>query len=136
AQFAHFDKNGKYLYFLASTNLGLTTGWLDMSSDDHTTTRNVYLAVLVKTEASPLAPESDEEKAEEAKKPAGQEAERAEKPEDKKPAGQEVKKGEPVKVTIDFDGIDQRIIALPIPARNYGGMDVGKTGVVFVREVV
>jgi tricorn protease len=32
--------------------------------------------------------------------------------------------------------MDQRIIALPIPARNYEGMDVGKTGIVFVREVV
>ena len=32
AQFAKFDKNGKYLYFTASTNVGLTTGWLDMSA--------------------------------------------------------------------------------------------------------
>ena len=36
AQYARFDKNGKYLYFTASTDLGLTTAWLDMSSDDRT----------------------------------------------------------------------------------------------------
>ena len=120
AEFARFDKNGKYLYFMASTNLGLTTAWLDMSGDDHATTSNVYLAVLSKSEASPLAPESDEEKGA---------------PADKKPeAGSQ--KPEAVNVRIDFDGIDQRILALPIPARNYGGMDVGKTGVLFVREVV
>ena len=57
-----FDKNGKYLYFTASTNVGLTTAGLDMSSQEHRITRSVYLAVLSKDEKSPLAPESDEEK--------------------------------------------------------------------------
>ena len=41
-----FDKNGKYLYFTASTNMGLTTGWLDMTSEAHPVTRSVYVAVL------------------------------------------------------------------------------------------
>ncbi len=48
AQFAKFDKNGKYLYFTASTNVGLTTAWLDMSGDDRPTSRNVYVTVLEK----------------------------------------------------------------------------------------
>ncbi len=130
AQFAEFDKNGKYLYFMASTNQGLSPAWLDMSSDDHTTTRNVYAAVLSKTDASPLEPESDEEKGPDKK------AEDKKTDADKKPEGGEAKKPEPVTVKIDFDGIDQRIIALPIPARNYEGMDAGKTGILFVREVV
>ena len=39
AQFAKFDKNGKYLYFTASTNLGLTTAWLDMSGDERPVSR-------------------------------------------------------------------------------------------------
>ena len=67
AEFAKFDKNGKYLYFTASTNLGLTTAWLDMSGDARPTSSNVYVAVLRKADASPLAPESDEEKGAEAK---------------------------------------------------------------------
>ena len=37
-----FDKNGKYLYFTASTNVALTTAGLDMSSDEHRVSRNVY----------------------------------------------------------------------------------------------
>src|ERR1035437_5286514 len=56
-----FDKNGKYLYFTASTNVALSTAGLDMSSDEHRVSRGVYVAVLSKDEKSPLAPESDEE---------------------------------------------------------------------------
>ncbi|MGH9901198.1 MAG: S41 family peptidase, partial [Pyrinomonadaceae bacterium] len=62
ARFAAFDKDGKHLYFTASTNAGPTTGWLDMSSFPHNVTRSVYIVVLGKDLPSPLAPESDEEK--------------------------------------------------------------------------
>ena len=61
-RFAVFDKNGKYLYFAASTNSGPAIGGLDMSSDGKQVTRSVYVIVLRKDLPSPLAPESDEEK--------------------------------------------------------------------------
>ena len=48
--------------------MGLTTGWLDMTSEAHPVTRSVYVAVLKKDLPSPIAPESDEEKPPEAKK--------------------------------------------------------------------
>ena len=41
-----FDAGGKYLYFLASTNYGPSTGWLEMSSIDRPVRRAIYLAVL------------------------------------------------------------------------------------------
>ena len=41
---------------------------------------------------------------------------------------------ESVKVTIDFDGISQRILALPVPAKDYVGLDAGKTCEVFLGE--
>jgi tricorn protease len=66
--FPAFDKNGKYLYFTASTDVALSTAGLDMSSDEHRISRSVYVAVLSKDEKSPLAPESDEEKSKEEKK--------------------------------------------------------------------
>ncbi|MGC2887927.1 MAG: PDZ domain-containing protein, partial [Candidatus Acidiferrum sp.] len=47
----------------------------------------------------------------------------------------EGEKKEEVKVTIDLDGIGQRIVAMPIKAANYVGLDVGKTGVLFLSEV-
>ena len=121
ARYAVFDKNGERLYFVASTDVGPTTGWLDMSSMNRPVTRSVYVAVLRKDLASPLAPESDEEKAEE-KKP---DAKDKEKDKDKK---------EPAPVRIDFEGIAQRILALPIPARDYGGLRAGKTGTLYLLE--
>src|SRR5208283_4839110 len=69
ALYPAWDKNGKYLYFTASTNLALSTSGFDMSSDEHRVTRSVYVAVLSKDEKSPIAPESDEEKAKEEKTP-------------------------------------------------------------------
>jgi tricorn protease len=123
AQFAKFDKNGKYLYFTASTNVGLTTGWLDMSGDDRPTSRNVYVAVLRKEDGSPLAPESDEETA----KKADSEA--------KEGKNSEARIQNP-EVRIDLPGIDQRILALPIPARDYVSLDAGKTGILFITEKV
>src|SRR5581483_10139097 len=57
-----FDKGGKLLFFAASTDLGLSVGWLDLSSFQHPVSRSVYAAVLKKGEPSPVQPESDEEK--------------------------------------------------------------------------
>jgi tricorn protease len=127
-RFATFDKNGKYLYFTASTDIGPTTGWLDMSSFNHPVTRSVYVVVLRKDLPSPLAPESDEEKVQEAQKGADASAQPgADKPAEKKEA---------VTVTIDFENIGQRILALPIPALNYIGMEAGKSGSLYLLEAV
>src|SRR6185295_10812700 len=57
-----WDASGKYLWFLASTDFGLRSQWLDMTSYDHDENFGLYLAVLKKTEASPLLPESDEDR--------------------------------------------------------------------------
>ncbi len=62
ARYPAFDQKGQYLYFTASTDVGPTTGWLDLSSINRPVTRSAYLIVLRKDQPSPLAPESDEEK--------------------------------------------------------------------------
>jgi len=149
ARFPLFDRDGKYLYFTASTDAGPTTGWLDLSSFNRPVTRSVYITVLKKDGPSPLAPESDEEKALDEKKPepdrgetpaAGEEnekepaaAEAAARKEDAKAASAQQKKP-PVVVQIDPENIGQRILALPLPARNYTGMWIGKAGVLFLAE--
>src|SRR5262249_57068829 len=56
-----FDASGKYLWFFASTDFGLRSQWLDMTSYDHSESFGLYLAVLRKGEPSPLLPESDED---------------------------------------------------------------------------
>jgi tricorn protease len=124
AQSVVFDKNGKYLYFTASTDIGPAMGWLDLSSAPHQVTRNVYAVVLRKDLPSPLAPESDEEKVE---------GDGANSPNPEAPAKPAERKEAP-KFTIDFDDIDQRILALPIPARNFTALTVGKAGNLFLLE--
>src|SRR5207247_11426256 len=57
-----WDAGGKYLWFLASTDFGLSSQWLDMTSYDREETFGLYLAVLKKSDPSPLLPESDEDK--------------------------------------------------------------------------
>ena len=122
-----FDKSGKYLFFLASTNFGLNAGWLDMTSYDRPVTRSIYLAVLAKDVPSPLAPESDEEK--------DTAAASAKTPDKEK---KETKEASAVKdVKIDFDGIDQRIIAVEkISARDYISLTAGAEGTFFYLEDV
>jgi tricorn protease len=137
-----FDKNGKHLYFTASTDIGPRVFSFDMSSYPHRPTRSVYVAVLKKTDTSPLAPESDEEKIAEEKKDEPKSGDKpaektGEKKDDVAQAAAPAKPGEkkePPKVTIDFDNISQRILALPIPNRNYFGLAAGKANTLFVFE--
>ncbi len=56
-----FDRGGKYLYFLASTDAGPVINWFDQSTADMEMTRDIYLAVLQSETLSPFAKESDEE---------------------------------------------------------------------------
>ena len=146
-----WDKNGKYVYFTASTNTGLTGAGLDMSSDERRITRNVYVTVLSKDEKSPLAPESDEEKATDEKK-VDQDKDKDKdksKDQDKSKAKSSApdagasdkskddkgeKKDQPVVVKIDIENIGQRILSLPIPAKNYLNLLGGKTGILFLAE--
>jgi tricorn protease len=115
ARFGSWDRGGKYFYLAASTNLGLAASWLDMSSINRPFTRNVYLIVLSKDDPSPLAPESDEEKSEDSKKADASKPDAA--PKDKAEEKSDKPK-EPPAVKIDFDGIGQRTLALPVPDRN------------------
>lgn len=56
-----WDTSGKYIYTLASTDYGLQTGWLDMSSYDSSVTRSLYCVVLDSKDKSPVLPKTDEE---------------------------------------------------------------------------
>ncbi len=138
AQYPVFDGSGKYLYFTASTNIGPRVFGFDMSSYPHRPTRSVYLCVLKKDLPSPLAPESDEEKAADEKKDEDKSGGKlAGQGDEKKPEGAGGKTGEkkePPKVAIEFDNISQRILALPIPARNFVGLAAGKANMLFLAE--
>jgi tricorn protease len=134
ARYPAFDKGGKYLFFTASTDVGPTTNGIDMSGFNRPVTRNVYVAVLDKETPSPLAPESDDEKMEEAKKPSADKAkgDNADKKDAKKKKDEAKPNDKATK--IDLDKLDQRVLALPLPARNYTALTAGKAGTFFVQE--
>ncbi|HMQ89882.1 MAG TPA: PDZ domain-containing protein, partial [Flavilitoribacter sp.] len=124
-----WDASGKYLYFLASTNLALASGWLDMSSIERPIRRSVYFMVLKKGEPSPLLPESDEPEG-------GADAEKDKTP-DKAPEEKADAKKEPaVKVQIDVDGLSQRILAIDMPPRDYVLLKTGAGGELYIAENV
>lgn len=123
-----FDPNGKYLYFLASTNAGPTADWFSQSSLDMRQTNAIYLAVLPKGVASPLAKESDEEPgaaaaSSDAAKTEGKDAKKDDAKKD------DAKKDDAKKpVVIDFTRLGQRIQALPIPTAFYSDLEIASTG--------
>jgi len=119
-----WDESGKYLYFLASTDFGLNTGWLDMSSYNMPVNRGLYMIVLAKDEPSPFAPRSDEEPT----NGNGDEKASGSKKNDK---SSDDKKKE---VRIDLDGLSQRILAIDVPLRNYTATVAGPEGHIFYIE--
>ncbi|MBN2207574.1 MAG: PDZ domain-containing protein, partial [Candidatus Aminicenantes bacterium] len=135
AQSPVFDPDGKYLYFTASTDSGASLQ-PDIHSGFKPSTSSVYLAVLSKDEPSPFAPESDEEKGTEEKKGDDKKTD-DKKPADKpgeKPADKGGDKPSAPAVKIDFDGLLQRILAVPLPAHNYVGLQTAKAGVLLALE--
>jgi tricorn protease len=109
-----FDASGKYLYFLASTDYGPRTGWLEMSSIDRPVRRSIYLAVLPAAEPSPLLSESGDEPGPGAAAPS--------------PAKQDST------VRLDIAGISQRILSLNVPPGDYSRLEAGPAGTVFYTE--
>ncbi|MGD0524229.1 MAG: PDZ domain-containing protein [Polyangiaceae bacterium] len=136
----HFDRGGNYLWFLASTDVALAAT-NTMTAMGKPVTSNVYGIVLQKDHATPVPPESDEENSD-AGAPGGKGGpgkggaggEKGDKGDKggkgEKPDKADAKPPEPVK--IDFDGIDQRIVALPIDRANYVDLQPGAEGVLFV----
>jgi len=118
-----WDAGGKYLYFLASTDFGLSSGWLDLSSYDRRTRRGAYLMVLAADTPSPLLPESDEEARDTTAAVDSTKAKSA-------------KAASAVSVRIDRAGLSQRILALGMPVRPYTSLAAGSEGVVFVTEAI
>jgi tricorn protease len=143
-----FDLNGKYLYFIESTNDGPSHAGIDLSSLDRAQTTAPYVVVLAKDGASPVPPESDDEKIKDEKKPeppkvepdkktdTGSKTQSDAKSEDDSDKKDKDKKKEekPADTKIDLDGIGARILSMPIPPRNYNAILAGKTGVIYLLE--
>ena len=107
-----WDPDGKYLYFLSDRHFNPSLGSFDFTYNYHRTA-GIYLATLRKATDNPFAPKSDEVKVDE--KEDGNKDEEAE-----------------VEVTIDFDGLQSRIVALPVEADNYRSLQATKGAIFYI----
>ncbi len=104
-----FSADGKYLFFPGSTNSGLGLSGLHMQTYGRQSAFNVYAVMLDKNTPTIFTPESDEETV--------KGAEPDKKKDTSKPAAASAG------TRIDLDGIQQRVIALPLPAGNYRALN-------------
>jgi len=128
-----WDLDGKHLYFLASTDVALGSGWANTSAMNADAEYTCYVINLKKDDPSPFKLRSDEEKPE-VKKEAPKEAPKdsKKKTETAKPAAAD----SVLTVKIDFENIDRRTIPLPIPRRNYVALINGPKGTLFIGESI
>ena len=128
-----WDANGKYLWFLASTDYGLNSSVLDMSAYEKETTRGLYVMVLNRADPSPLLPESDEETGRRQRQTTDTTADRTTDAAADSSAAARARG--PVTVRIDFDGLQNRTIAVQsVALRNYSQLKAGIPGTVFFLE--
>jgi len=119
-----WDLNKKNLYFLASTDVALGSGWANTSSMMSDPVYAAYIVNLNSKDNSPFKPKSDEES-----------VKKQEKKDDKDKAKGD-KKEKSSDVVVDFDNISRRTFSLPIPNRNYRFILAGPAGIAFVGENV
>jgi tricorn protease len=131
-----WDPQGSYLYFLSDREFAPQLSNIEFNYATNRPTY-IYAMALRKDVKHPFPPESDEvtvAKSDESPKPAASPA--AEKPaEAPAPApaapASDAKPEAPAKppptLTIDFDGISERVARVPVGADNYGGLSA-KTG--------
>ncbi|MDP3775589.1 MAG: PDZ domain-containing protein [Gemmatimonadales bacterium] len=139
-----WDAGGKYLWFLASTDFGLRSQWLDMTSYDREENFGLYFTVLKSGDPSPLLAESDEDLGVGSATGGGGGGRRGGAPADSSgvlgaaaPGAGAGGRGAaaPVTVQIDFDGLQQRIISVPgVPVRPYSRLRAGAAGTVYYLE--
>ena len=121
--FSSWDLNKKQLYFLASTNIALGSGWANTSSMMSDETYAAYVINLNLEDDSPFKPKSDEE-----------DVSNEISDKNKKIKSEDTKNEKESDIKIDFNNIGRRILALPIPVRNYSFINAGIANTAFIGE--
>ena len=111
-----FSKDGKLLFFAASTNAGSVYGGLDMTTQDRPYRAGLYAVVLEADGESPLAPILANEEADE-----NGDADKDEK------SGKDKEEG----VTVDPTNLIRRTVSLPVPEAAYTSLATAKDGALF-----
>ena len=118
-----FSSDGKYLFFVSERSFNPSYGqteWNHTYSD----MERIYLVTLAAATKSPLAPKSDEVKPRDDKAAVSGTEAKAASDKDKDKDGDVGKAAKPSKVmvSVDVEGLTQRITVLPTSASNYGSL--------------
>ena len=118
-----FSSDGKYLFFVSERSFNPSYGqteWNHTYSD----MERIYLVTLAAATKSPLAPKSDEVKPRDDKAAVSGTEAKAASDKDKDKDGDVGKAAKPSKVmvSVDVEGLTQRITVLPPSASNYGSL--------------
>ena len=118
-----FDPGGKYLFFLSQRDYNEVMGVYDFEFSNPKATR-VYVVTLRADLPSPFAPQSDE---------AGKKPDESAGKDQAKPGEKDKKEAEDVakNFRIDLAGIENRVVAVPMPPANIVGLQAGKNGVYY-----
>src|SRR4029079_2127309 len=125
-----FDKRARHLYIFASTDAGPLQDWFSLATADYRRTRNVYAIVLRSDVANPVAKESDEERVVVTRDTTRRDSTSA----DSASRGARTAPAAPRgtgAVRIDLDGIENRILAMPIAAGDLSQLSTGDAGQVY-----
>ncbi len=126
-----FSPDGKYLYFTSARDFNPTFSNLELNIA-YTDMTKVYMVTLDKDTPSPFAPENDEVKIDETG-----DADEKDKDKDKdkgKSKGKEEAgdEKEDKDIKIDVEGLNSRILALPLTAMNYGNLHAAEGKVYYI----
>jgi tricorn protease len=110
-----FDHNGKYLYFLSHRHFYPSSSAFD-NRFGYSHVDAIFAVTLQANEPSPFAPRSDEEEVKAEKKPDAAQPAAQEKAAETAAA----KPAEPKPIQIDLDGIQRRIVSVPVAPGTYG----------------
>ncbi|BCW94153.1 MAG: tricorn protease [Thermoanaerobaculum sp.] len=128
-----WDPEGNYLYFLSDREFTPQISQVEWNFAGNRMTR-LYALVLKKDGQHPFPPESDEVKVESEKQKNEAEA-GGEKEADKQG---EKGKAKPEKklptVVVDFEGLGQRVVPVPLEGENYGGLAAVKGYLLYIKR--
>lgn len=114
-----FSRDGKHLYFTASTNIGPSVFGLNMASSERPRRFGLYALTLAAAGKSPFLRAAGDEPKQDKEKPA-EEGKKAAKPEENRSA-----------TVVDGEGLLSRISAFPVAERNYDTLMVGEDGALY-----
>ncbi|KAF0235423.1 MAG: tricorn, partial [Prolixibacteraceae bacterium] len=135
-----FSVDGKTIFFLSDRDFNLAFSSFEFNYVYNNSTRIYAMALKAdgeklfkdKNDVEPVKEEVGEKGEDKGKEEGGDKGEGKDKNEKKEPAVE--KKAEPVTVSIDVEGINNRIIALPLPAGEYRNLAAVEGGVLFISD--